>query len=167
MSVANKSTLFRKLPSTDELLRQPDIQALIERGVDREPQSGPPTVAPRGPSQQHLVLNKIALDLQSCRFVGGRALCQFSVASTESDVSFFVKQIRVLDDEGIEYPGGDAKLGGQPRDRAELVAGVPMRMSLSLGVPQTARKWALLEFYFWLGCCDSTKTQFRNVQVMR
>ena len=31
MSIANKSTLFQKLPSTDELLRQPDTQALIER----------------------------------------------------------------------------------------------------------------------------------------
>ena len=31
MSIANKSTLFQKLPSTDELLRQPDMQALIER----------------------------------------------------------------------------------------------------------------------------------------
>lgn len=31
MSIANKSTLFQKLPSTDELLRQPDMQALTER----------------------------------------------------------------------------------------------------------------------------------------
>jgi L-seryl-tRNA(Ser) seleniumtransferase len=31
VSTANKSTLFQKLPSTDELLRQPDMQALIER----------------------------------------------------------------------------------------------------------------------------------------
>ena len=31
MSIANKSTLFQKLPSTDELLRQADMQALIER----------------------------------------------------------------------------------------------------------------------------------------
>ncbi len=31
MSAANKSALFQKLPSTDELLRQPDVQALIER----------------------------------------------------------------------------------------------------------------------------------------
>ena len=31
MSTANKSALFQKLPSTDELLRQPDMQALIER----------------------------------------------------------------------------------------------------------------------------------------
>jgi L-seryl-tRNA(Ser) seleniumtransferase len=31
VSTANKSALFQKLPSTDELLRQPDIQALIER----------------------------------------------------------------------------------------------------------------------------------------
>ena len=31
MSTANKSALFQKLPSTDELLRQSDIQALIER----------------------------------------------------------------------------------------------------------------------------------------
>ena len=31
MSTANKSTLFQKLPSTDELLRQADMQALIER----------------------------------------------------------------------------------------------------------------------------------------
>ena len=31
MSAANKSALFQKLPSTDELLRQPDMQALIER----------------------------------------------------------------------------------------------------------------------------------------
>jgi len=167
LKVLDVETAKISAPTEVDIPKTPAIQALIERGVDREPQSGPPTVAPRGPSQQHLVLNKIALDLQSCRFVCGRALCQFSVTSTESDVSFFVKQIRVLDDEGIEYPGGDAKLGGQPRDRAELVAGVPMRMSLSLGVPQTARKWALLEFYFWLGCCDSTKTQFRNVQVMR
>ena len=30
MSTANKSALFQKLPSTDELLRQPDMQALIE-----------------------------------------------------------------------------------------------------------------------------------------
>ena len=30
MSTANKSALFQKLPSTDELLRQPDVQALIE-----------------------------------------------------------------------------------------------------------------------------------------
>ncbi len=31
MSTANKSALFQKLPSTDELLRQPDLQMLIER----------------------------------------------------------------------------------------------------------------------------------------
>ena len=31
MSVANQAALFQKLPSTDELLRQPDIQALVER----------------------------------------------------------------------------------------------------------------------------------------
>ncbi len=31
MSTANKSELFQKLPSTDELLRHPDMQALIER----------------------------------------------------------------------------------------------------------------------------------------
>ncbi|HLX85702.1 MAG TPA: L-seryl-tRNA(Sec) selenium transferase [Terriglobales bacterium] len=31
MSAGNKSTLFQKLPSTDELLRQPEIQGLIER----------------------------------------------------------------------------------------------------------------------------------------
>jgi L-seryl-tRNA(Ser) seleniumtransferase len=31
VSIANKSALFQKLPSTDELLRQPDMQALIER----------------------------------------------------------------------------------------------------------------------------------------
>jgi len=31
VSTANKSALFQKLPSTDELLRQSDIQALIER----------------------------------------------------------------------------------------------------------------------------------------
>jgi L-seryl-tRNA(Ser) seleniumtransferase len=31
MSTANKSALFQKLPSTDELLRQPEIHALIER----------------------------------------------------------------------------------------------------------------------------------------
>jgi L-seryl-tRNA(Ser) seleniumtransferase len=31
VSTANKSALFQKLPSTDELLRQPDMQALIER----------------------------------------------------------------------------------------------------------------------------------------
>jgi L-seryl-tRNA(Ser) seleniumtransferase len=31
VTTANKSALFQKLPSTDELLRQPDMQALIER----------------------------------------------------------------------------------------------------------------------------------------
>ncbi len=31
MFTANKSALFQKLPSTDELLRQPDVKALIER----------------------------------------------------------------------------------------------------------------------------------------
>ena len=31
MSTANKSALFQKLPSTDELLRQSDVQALMER----------------------------------------------------------------------------------------------------------------------------------------
>jgi L-seryl-tRNA(Ser) seleniumtransferase len=31
VSTAKKSALFQKLPSTDELLRQPDMQALIER----------------------------------------------------------------------------------------------------------------------------------------
>ncbi|MGA7081460.1 MAG: L-seryl-tRNA(Sec) selenium transferase [Terriglobales bacterium] len=31
MSTANKSALFQKLPSTDELLRHPDMQRLIER----------------------------------------------------------------------------------------------------------------------------------------
>jgi L-seryl-tRNA(Ser) seleniumtransferase len=31
VSTANKAALFQKLPSTDELLRQPDMQALIER----------------------------------------------------------------------------------------------------------------------------------------
>ena len=31
MSTANKSALFQKLPSTDELLRRPDLKALTER----------------------------------------------------------------------------------------------------------------------------------------
>jgi L-seryl-tRNA(Ser) seleniumtransferase len=31
VSTANKSALFQKLPSTDELLRQPDMQVLLER----------------------------------------------------------------------------------------------------------------------------------------
>jgi L-seryl-tRNA(Ser) seleniumtransferase len=31
VSVANKAALFQKLPSTDELLREPDIQSLVER----------------------------------------------------------------------------------------------------------------------------------------
>ncbi len=31
MSTANKTALFQKLPSTDELLRQPEMQALVER----------------------------------------------------------------------------------------------------------------------------------------
>jgi len=31
VSTANKSALFQKLPSTDELLRQPNMQALVER----------------------------------------------------------------------------------------------------------------------------------------
>ena len=31
MSAVNKSALFQKLPSTDELLRHPDMQALVER----------------------------------------------------------------------------------------------------------------------------------------
>jgi L-seryl-tRNA(Ser) seleniumtransferase len=31
VSAANKSALFQKLPSTDELLRQPNMQALVER----------------------------------------------------------------------------------------------------------------------------------------
>ena len=31
MSTADKSALFQKLPSTDELLRQPDMQELVER----------------------------------------------------------------------------------------------------------------------------------------
>ncbi|MFY9845423.1 MAG: L-seryl-tRNA(Sec) selenium transferase [Terriglobales bacterium] len=31
MSTVNKSALFQKLPSTDELLRHPDMQALVER----------------------------------------------------------------------------------------------------------------------------------------
>jgi L-seryl-tRNA(Ser) seleniumtransferase len=31
VSTADKSALFQKLPSTDELLRQPDMQALVER----------------------------------------------------------------------------------------------------------------------------------------
>jgi L-seryl-tRNA(Ser) seleniumtransferase len=31
VSVANQAALFQKLPSTDELLRQPDMQALVER----------------------------------------------------------------------------------------------------------------------------------------
>jgi L-seryl-tRNA(Ser) seleniumtransferase len=31
VSAANKSALFQKLPSTDEILRQPEMQALIER----------------------------------------------------------------------------------------------------------------------------------------
>ena len=31
MSAANQSALFQKLPSTDELLRQPEMQALVER----------------------------------------------------------------------------------------------------------------------------------------
>jgi L-seryl-tRNA(Ser) seleniumtransferase len=31
VSAADKSALFQKLPSTDELLRQPDMQALVER----------------------------------------------------------------------------------------------------------------------------------------
>jgi L-seryl-tRNA(Ser) seleniumtransferase len=31
VSTANKSVLFQKLPSTDELLRQPNMQALVER----------------------------------------------------------------------------------------------------------------------------------------
>jgi L-seryl-tRNA(Ser) seleniumtransferase len=35
VSVANKSTLFHRLPSTDELLRRPDLRALVERDGHR------------------------------------------------------------------------------------------------------------------------------------
>ena len=31
MSATQNSTLFRKLPSTDEVLRQPEVQALADR----------------------------------------------------------------------------------------------------------------------------------------
>ena len=61
MSVANKSTLFRKLPSTDELLRQPDIQALIER-------EGHAAVA----DSIRVVLGRLRQEISSGQIAGGR-----------------------------------------------------------------------------------------------
>ena len=61
MSIANKSTLFQKLPSTDELLRQPDIQALIER-------EGHAAVA----ESIRVVLGRLRQEISSGQIAGGR-----------------------------------------------------------------------------------------------
>ena len=61
MSIANKSTLFQKLPSTDELLRQPDMQALIER-------EGHAAVA----ESIRVVLGRLRQGISSGQIAGGR-----------------------------------------------------------------------------------------------
>jgi len=61
VSIANKSTLFQKLPSTDELLRQPDMQALIER-------EGHAAVA----DSIRVVLGRLRQEISSGQIAGGR-----------------------------------------------------------------------------------------------
>jgi hypothetical protein len=166
LKVLDVETAKISAPTEVDIPKTPAIQALIERGVDREPEGGPPAAAPRGPSRQRQVVNKIAFDLKSCRSVGGRAVCQFSVTSTESDYSITVASMRVLDEDGIEHGGGDVKLGGSVRSWANLVADVPMSMSLIFDVPQTAKRWALIEFEFTHEFERPRKVQFRNIQLV-
>ena len=61
MSTANKTALFQKLPSTDELLRQPDMQALIER-------EGHSAVA----ESIRVVLARLRQEISSGQIVGGQ-----------------------------------------------------------------------------------------------
>jgi L-seryl-tRNA(Ser) seleniumtransferase len=61
VSTANKSALFQKLPSTDELLRQPDIQALIER-------EGHPAVA----ESIRVVLARLRQEISNGQITGGQ-----------------------------------------------------------------------------------------------
>jgi L-seryl-tRNA(Ser) seleniumtransferase len=61
VSTANKSTLFQKLPSTDELLRQPDMQALIER-------EGHSAVA----ESIRVVLDRLRQEISSGQITGGQ-----------------------------------------------------------------------------------------------
>jgi L-seryl-tRNA(Ser) seleniumtransferase len=61
VSTANKSALFQKLPSTDELLRQADMQALIER-------EGHSTVA----ESIRVVLERLRQEISSGQITGGQ-----------------------------------------------------------------------------------------------
>src|SRR4029077_12252628 len=61
MSPASKSALFQKLPSTDELLRQPDMLALIER-------EGHSSVA----ESIRVVLDRLRQEISSGQVAGGR-----------------------------------------------------------------------------------------------
>jgi L-seryl-tRNA(Ser) seleniumtransferase len=61
VSAANKSALFQKLPSTDELLRQPDMQALIER-------EGHAAVA----ESIRVVLGRLRQEISSGQIAGGQ-----------------------------------------------------------------------------------------------
>src|SRR4029077_17472214 len=61
MSPASKSALFQKLPSTDELLRQPDMLALIER-------EGHSAVA----ESIRVVLDRLRQEISSGQVAGGR-----------------------------------------------------------------------------------------------
>jgi L-seryl-tRNA(Ser) seleniumtransferase len=61
VSTANKATLFQKLPSTDELLRQPDMQALIDR-------EGHSAVA----ESIRVVLGRLRQEISSGQITGGQ-----------------------------------------------------------------------------------------------
>jgi L-seryl-tRNA(Ser) seleniumtransferase len=61
VSITNKSALFQKLPATDELLRQPDMQALVER-------EGHSAVA----ESIRVVLGRLRQEISSGQIAGGQ-----------------------------------------------------------------------------------------------
>jgi TolB-like protein len=150
LKVLDVETARISAPTVVDIPKTPAIQALIERGVDREPETLPTSGVPGGARQRKVVQN-VAFDLKGCRSAGGKVVCSFAVTSTEADIFFYLRSddgARVVDEEGGEFSLTEIMIGGSRRNSATLAVAVPMSMSVAFPLPEKARKLSLLELFF-------------------
>ncbi len=175
LKVLDVETAKISAPTEINIPKTPAIQAVIERGVEREPEVLPLSGGPTSPRQRQVV-GKVAFDLKGCRLAGSSVVCSLAVTSTEEDLHGFTIYseywgtfTRVMDEEGTEFRADEIKIGGSKRDAANLVASVPMSLSLSFPLKEKASKLTLLEVLFSYQGSQSSylKIQFRGVPVAR
>ncbi len=175
LKVLDVETAKISAPTEIDIPKTPAIQALIERSVERKPEVLPLPARPTSPRERQVV-GKVAFDLKGCRFAGGRVVCSLAVTSTEEDLHSFTIYseywgtfTRVLDEEGTEFRADEVKIGGSQRTSANLVAAIPMSLSLGFPLQEKTSKLSLLEILFsYEGNRYSyLKIQFRGVPVAR